>query len=193
VRKQWFGDSRDYVKWSCLRQEATHEYIVIYGAMLRPDGFEDDNLDEAVVNFFDQQKDFRALGKLFPQGFKVFERIYETNSAEGYFSELQLLIAKTKPEGKILVFLDPDTGIEPRRNSKNEHLRIVDICRVCESLSGGDKLVIYQHALRTSNWINTFSSKLEEEVARVTGSKLGEPFHARGVAKDVCFFTLTKN
>jgi hypothetical protein len=192
VRKQWFGDSRDYVKWSCLRKEATNEHAVIYGVMLRPDSFEDENLDKAVVEFFDQQKDFGALGKLFPKGFKIFERIYQGRDAKEYFHDLQLLIAETKSEGNVLVFLDPDTGIEPRGKPGNEHLRIEDIRSVCELLSSGDKLVIYQHASRASNWVDKFSSRLEEVAAR-TSSKLREPFHARGVAKDVCFFTLIKS
>jgi hypothetical protein len=191
MRKQWFGDSRDYVKWSCVRREAGEDFSVIYAVMLRPDSFKDPSLDPVVVKFFDQQKNFDALEQLFPGRFEVMGDLYEKRHAEAYFDRLRASIMAKQPGDKTLVFLDPDTGIEPLGSAKNEHLLIKDIVSICSVLRPGDKVVIYQHALHSANWMNTFSQRLNK-IAVDTQTELGDPFHSPGVAKDVCFFTLTK-
>jgi hypothetical protein len=191
MRKQWFGDSRDYVKWSCVLREAGEDFTVIYAVMLRPDSFNDVSLDSAVVKFFDQQKRFNALETLFPGRFEVMDDLYEKKHAEAYFARLRALIS-AKKFGNILVFLDPDTGIEPLHSPKNEHLQIRDIESICRVLHPGDKVVVYQHASRSANWIEAISLRLKK-VADDTNTELGTPFYSPGVAKDVCFFTLTKN
>ena len=37
MRKQWFGDSRDYVKWDSVLTESEPDLKVVYAAMARPD------------------------------------------------------------------------------------------------------------------------------------------------------------
>ena len=192
MRKQWFGDSRDYVKWSCIRHEAGKQFHVVYAVMLRPDSFNDPRLDPIVAEFFDTYKNFRVLEGLFPVRFEVVSEQYEKKSADRYFARLTEIIQAAQKKGKVLVFLDPDTGIEPAGSGDDKHLRARDIKTICNALGVGDKVVIYQHALRDVSWIEYFSSRLKQ-LACETHCDLGTAFHAPGVAKDVCFFTLTKN
>jgi len=96
-----------------------------------------------------------------------------------------------QPGDKTLVFLDPDTGIEPLGSAKNEHLLIKDIVSICSVLRPGDKVVIYQHALHSANWMNTFSQRLNK-IAVDTQTELGDPFHSPGVAKTSAFSLLLR-
>jgi hypothetical protein len=191
MRKQWFGDSRDYVKWSCIRHEAQGDYLVLYGVMLGKDSFKDKALDPHVVDFFDRRKDFSALGELFPKGFVCETALYTKLGADEYFDKIIERISELQAQHNILVFLDPDTGMEPKGDITDKHLRMCDVRRVCAALMPGDKLVIYQHASRVGNWIDTYEMRLKHVCGDMKVT-LGPPFYAPGVAKDVCFFTLTK-
>jgi hypothetical protein len=189
MRKQWFGDNRDYVKWSCIRQQAGEKYHVISAVMLRPDSQNVEFLDDAVVQFFEKHKSFSSLEDLFPGRFQAVDEPYEIKNADSYFERLTRVIRTAQMRGRVLVFLDPDTGMEPAK-SDDKHVRAKDIQGVCKALMPGDKVVIYQHALRDSGWIQVFFERLKM-IANKTECEIGEPFRAPR-AKDVCFFTLTK-
>jgi hypothetical protein len=191
MRKQWFGDSRDYVKWSCIRFEAGTELSVVYGPMLRPDTFSGDKLDPVVQVFFDAHKDFAILASLFPAGFTYLSDTYERERSDEYFDALELSIAAAQRKSKVLVFLDPDTGIEPKSKAQNEHLREADLSRVGGQLRPGDKLVVYQHAPRKSGWRETWSLRLGPLAASLK-MELSQPYYEEETSKDVCFFTFSK-
>jgi hypothetical protein len=192
MRKQWFGDSRDYVKWSCILAEAGKDLSVIYGPMLRPDSLLGEKLDPKVTSFFDKHKDFSVLAELFPAGFTYLPDRYEIKFSDEYFNVLTTRIAAAQLKSQVLVFLDPDTGVEPKTRAENEHLRECDIRRVCELLRSGDKLVVYQHASRTKAWMEKWSDRLLLLAAQTT-TTLSAPYYEEKTAKDVCFFTFTKN
>ena len=191
MRKQWFGDSRDYVKWSCIRHEASAHLSVVYAPMLRPDSFAGEKLDLDVTRFFDKLKSFDALSELFPAGFAHLPDTYEVKHASTYFDRLQELIDTTQKQSEVLVFLDPDTGVEPESRPKDEHLRKQDIIRICNLLRPNEKLVLYQHASREGGWQRNCFDKLTH-LANDTQTVLSEPFHEARTCKDVCFFTFTK-
>ncbi len=144
-----------------------------------------------VVHFFDEHKDFQLISALFPGGFDYLPDIYEIRNADRYFDSLEdrITVAQSK-YSKVLVFLDPDTGIEPKR-AGNEHLRRSDISRICECLRVGEKLVVYQHASRSKDWQEIASNNLLP-LAATTKTVLSEPYCEENTAKDVCFYTFTK-
>jgi hypothetical protein len=192
MRKQWFGDSRDYVKWSCVRAEAGDTFAVVYGPMLRNDSFSGEKLDQGVVDFFDRHKDFSALSELFPAGYEHLLDIYERKKSADYFDRLARLIRRVQNHSQVVVFLDPDTGVAPKSGAGDEHLNHGDIRKVCELLRTGEKLIVYQHASRSENWRKIAHEKLAP-LAIESRTILSQPFYEDGTAKDVCFFTFTKS
>ena len=140
---------------------------------------------------FDNLKSFDALANLFPAGFTHLSNTYEVKHASSYFDHLQELIHTTQKQSKVLVFLDPATGIENPGKPKNEHLRKMDIRRVCAQLREGEKLVLYQHASFMKDWQRMRQEQLKP-LAEETGTTLGDHFYDRKTASDVCFFTFTK-
>jgi len=158
--------------------------------MLRNDSFAGEKLDKTVVDFFDRHKNFSILSELFPAGDEYLTDIYERRNSTGYFKRLTDLMRKVQERSSIVVFLDPDTGIEPKKRAGNEHLNHADIRKVCEHLRAGEKLIVYQHASRTKSWQQIACEKLEP-LANTMGTILSEPFYEE-TAKDVCFLTFTK-
>ena len=192
MRRQWFGDNRDYVKWSCIRAEATDALAVVYGPMLREDSHSGERLDPKVKQFFDKPKNFSVISELFPAGFSYLPHTYEVDNSDRYFDRFEELITDAQQESKVLVFLDPDTGIQPRKSKPgNAHLLESDMKRVCQQLRAGEKLVVYQHASREAGWREVRSKDLMA-LAATMGTCLGEPYHEEKTAKDVCFFVFTK-
>jgi len=59
-------------------------------------------------------------------------------------------LADLDDEAKI-VFLDPDTGIEPRK-AGSTHVKAAEITRIWNKLNRNDWLVLYQHAQHTDDW-----------------------------------------
>jgi len=53
MREQWFGDSRDYVKWNHVFTESLPNATLVYIAMARPDEIRS-QLHPTVKEFFRQ-------------------------------------------------------------------------------------------------------------------------------------------
>jgi hypothetical protein len=190
MQLRWVGDSRDYVKWDCVFENSEGR-SVFYVPMLRS------NVDSIckhseVQRHFDQRKDLDQFEELFPGCFHLFspQEEYSTKIAEEYFRSVIDRLKELQRKQKVLVFIDPDTGIEPRGGAKNEHLRCRDLHAVWNALQTGDKLMIYQHAPRVGNW----KQHLKEYVADVLKPEpVSEPYFNEKLAKDACFLALEKS
>lgn len=92
-----------------------------------------------------------------------------------------------KLKNEKIVFLDPDTGIEPG-DAGPEHVTKADAAEVWSALGPGDLLVIYQHADRTTWW--------REGRAKTMSSAYGDaPVYVivgKGVASDVAMLYCVK-
>jgi hypothetical protein len=193
MRLRWVGDARDYVKWDCVFEHSNGRYV-FYVPMLRQK-VDSRCRHPEVQCHFDQRKNLRQFSDLFPGRFDVFEyseQDYSKALAEEYFGLVRKRMAELQNEHKVLVFLDPDTGIEPEGGGKDEHLRMKDLGFLFGSLKSGDKLIVYQHASRTRVW--------KENLLMRAGQRLGiEPtvelnlYFNEKMAKDVCFLVLDKS
>ena len=190
MRKHWLGDSRDYVKWSCVYRTAGETHFVLYVPMLRPDSFGGDNLEPAVRTFFEEFKDLNTFERLFHGRFEVIEGEYTKADSDEYFSRVKSRLAKLQENSPVLIFVDPDTGLAPRR-SKDEHLQIKHYEELTSSLKSGDRLVLYQHASRETNWRESQRKRLIA-LHDANLHEVSQPYHEEKVAKDVCFFTITR-
>jgi hypothetical protein len=186
MRLRWVGDSRDYVKWDCVFEKADGR-LVFYVPMLRTK-VDRDCRHAKVQEHFDKRKNLRQFEELFPGRFIVFDTEYSKEFADKYFHSVTEKLKEPRSRG-VLVFIDPDTGIEPKSGANNEHLRIKDLRLVWASLLKGDKLVVYQHAPRTENWKQNLITRVAEILQVKT---VPEPYSNEGIAKDVCFLVLEK-
>ena len=191
MRKQWFGDSRDYAKWSFIINEASKDAVVCCVAMARPDILSA-SIHPRVLSFFDRYKNLDLVRELFQDRYRSVSTQYYKSLHESYFDEVMLMIRQAQLGNPVLVFVDPDTGIEPVSSGSNKHVRLADLRRVSEVLRPGDKLVVYQHApiMRKPNWIDS-------AMLRLSGQPWLADFRLRShydqaCASDVCFLVVER-
>jgi hypothetical protein len=145
-----------------------------------------------VQSHFDQRKDLEQFRELFPGRFGIYDpaqKEYSKSEADRYFQGVVDRIKELQKENKVLVFIDPDTGIEPTSGAKDEHLRAENLRFVCECLRPGDKLIVYQHASRNKDWMD----HLRQRAARVLKEGMTLDLYCdEDLARDVCFLVLEK-
>ncbi len=88
-----------------------------------------------------------------------------------------------------IVFLDPDTGIEPPRSKSGPtHVLESELKAIWESLNESDVIVFYQHQRRIPDWKNTLQNQFASAI-KVHSVKRA---HAPSIASDVVFFFAQK-
>jgi hypothetical protein len=169
MRDQWYADNRDLVKWGALVHLA-EQYgiqIIVQVAYYRAD----DKITELIVD--DQPpvklpsgvwKHFRNLELIRSLENDVNIKIDVLNDpferTEAYHQNILNRI-EVHQETKI-VFLDPDTGLAPKK-PKLEHVLKEELQHLWNSLRKNDWLVLYQHKWRDKDW----RRKAEEEFKKV--------------------------
>ena len=193
MRLRWVGDSRDYVKWDCVFKNSSGRFV-FYLPMLRRNADATCRHPE-VQDHFDQSKDLDQFRRLFPNRFAVFSfsgREYAVEDADEYFGSAVVELAKLQRTQSVLIFIDPDTGIEPVSGGRAEHLRSRDFCLVWESLRPRDRLIVYQHASRTKTWRQDLSNHACD-ILRIEPSHVSDVYYDARLANDVCFLVLEKS
>jgi len=192
MRLRWVGDSRDYVKWDCVFEKSVG-YFVFYIPMLRA-SVDPKCGNEKVQQHFDQRKDLKQFQDLFPGGFDVFmfgNREYSTLFANEYFESVISRLSELQRTQHVLVFIDPDTGIEPQSGARDEHIRLKDLQLVWHSLRATERLIVYQHASRNSDWKERLATCAKVALS-VDGISVSDLYCNEQISKDVCFLSLEK-
>jgi hypothetical protein len=193
MRKQWFGDSRDYVKWNVIYEEANANAIVCYLAMARPDEIRG-QIDPTVKAFFEKYKDLGLPRDLFDGRFRSLLTNYDVGQSTEYFNEAERIVRVAQSEGAIVIFVDPDTGIEPRKsNATNKHISLSDLRRLVGLLRHDDKLIVYQHAPRnrSDGWSKGIVNRLEDHQWPTQVRISSKDIHP--CASDVCFIKIERH
>lgn len=201
MRNQFFADRKDVYKWSLLLDEAGPSSHILYLAMLRPDTPNGHGRDygeptvqeytrEDVIQFFEQEraggiKDLSRITRLSPSRIHVVLDQYDHRAREGYFRKALSVSRDRKPSEKFVVFLDPDNGIAGKR-PKSLHVCASELRDTWDSLREGDKLVVYQHQFRDSEWIGLRKGALGQAIG-VEEEKIQEK-----KCQSVCFFVVHK-
>ena len=164
MRPEWYGDKRDIIKWSSVLDLAKKcEAKTILQVPMCSKGPEvivcrdgtklDSRVIEKVLEHFNDLAKIRNLGE--PNiKIKVFDEPFLNGKRQLYFDVLRKKICNTiKGSGKvpIIVLLDPDTGIAPKK-AKPEHVTKGNLLSVFEVLRPGDYLACYQHSPRRKFW-----------------------------------------
>ncbi len=195
MRDQWYGDNRDLVKWGVLlelarRHRAKHILQVLY---LRPSTWERLTIDRdqvelptAVVQHFRSAASVSAIHC--PAQIEV---VSENFGDRTDYRQVVLRRIRLRSQLPGIVFLDPDTGLEPRI-AKPEHVLESELAEIWQALRSGDVMVLYQHQTNRSGapWIKPKKAQFE----RALGVRQGSAKLARavGIARDVALFFIEK-
>lgn len=197
MRDQWYSDNRDLIKWSVLlllaRKISADRIIQI--AFLNPSEFGEVEIDgehhlipDEVLSQF---RDIRGITGLSRKPLiSVFDaplhdrRVY-LRSAIDYITSFG--------RERRIVFLDPDTGLEPNGGANSKHVRNDETREFWEAMSHGDLMAFYQHETNKAGkpWIEDKRIQFANAIGVPHGNVLVAS--ASKIAKDVVFFYVTKS
>lgn len=192
MKHQWYGDNRDIVKWGTLVTLCKRYDIqrILHVAMLTEDQptrplkcDQDCEIPREVWDHFRRLKDLSNIATLVTSPeihIEVLEEPFTHAARKSYFEKVVASVQAL--ECSAVVFLDPDTGIEPG-NLTEKHVSCDEIGMVWRAIKPSSCLVVYQHAQHEAHWQTSCREKFSKACA---GTK-AEPFESE-VAKDVAFF-----
>ena len=197
MRDQWYADHRDLVKWATLLHVAqTHGIVtIVQVACYRPDAFTKHKLSVdgnqvdipgAVWEHFRNVHAIQGLTERTGIAIHVIADLY-CQPRHAYYARIIRRLTQLQAH-PMVVFLDPDTGIEPGNASLN-HVLEAEIGQIFEAMCVGDVLVFYQHARHTATWQNDTRAQFARAIKRVTGV---QTVACPSLASDVAFFTVMK-
>jgi len=204
VKDKWYGDKHDLAKWGVLLHLASRRYgasMIVQVVYYRPETIETDGVEidgvvhpmpDAVIRHFRNVMD---IARLSTPGVHIEVFGLPISSRDAYFEEAQAaLIANlaSSPNSPCIIFLDPDTGLEPPRSKPGlEHVLESELSQIWETMRGSDVLVFYQHGPRKKD--TSWTRKRLEQFENALGLSHGAAKVARGeAAKDVVFFFAQK-
>ena len=189
MKDQWYADPRDLVKWGALVHLADRYAAdeIVQVAYYRPSDWRDLDIDgervaisKTVLELF---RDIRRVEQLKTRAtVKVID--WPFDDRERYHAQLLQYLSQSETLRRI-VFLDPDTGLEPARTPGPQHVLKSEIRDIWGHLRAGDLLVLYQHQTNRSGtpWVD----KKQSQFAKALGLN---PVHVRvarsdAIARDV--------
>ena len=192
MKDKWYSDNRDLVKWGVLLQlaELYDMAAILQVAYYRSNLWDEKRIEidgrafplpPEVVNHFRDIKNIGALRSNAPVG--VLDAPYDDRAQ--YLRCILMAIRNLKKPA--IVFLDPDTGLEPKGKARLEHVLETEMQEIWHALRPGDLLVFYQHANRGRRpWVEEKRTQFEKAIGlEPGGSKLAR---GREIARDVAFF-----
>lgn len=195
MKNKWYSDNRDLVKWSILIHLAklTSASKILQIAYFRHDKFDPVEIDgepfEIPTEVTSHFRDIHKIEGLSSQiGIHVFDMVFENR--DEYLLQASSFM-KSFANERCIVFLDPDTGLEPAHPDLT-HVLEKEIKRIWATLKIDDILVFYQHQTNRNGkpWIEPKRSQLEMVIEAPVGSvKIA---HGMRLAHDVVFFYVKK-
>ena len=195
MRNRWYSDNRDLVKWSVLTHLAkmTAATRILQVAYFRYDTFEGIEIDgepfEIPLEVKAHFRDIRRIEDLSSHvRISVFDTVFENR--KDYLDQARNFISSFANE-QCIVFLDPDTGLEPAHPNLN-HVLDEEIGKFWAALKSGDVLVFYQHQTNRNGapWMQPKRRQFERAVEAPEGTvKIA---HGLKLARDVAFFYVRK-
>jgi hypothetical protein len=167
VKERWFADDRDLVKWSALLHFARAHALtrIIQVAYARADerpqvtiGEQTVAVDDAVWTFFRDLQRIRHLGATVGIPIEVIDDTFDPKNRAAYQQRMVDALAANR-DGAVLLFLDPDTGLQPMKASA-EHAARQEVQTCWHHLDAGDWLAIYQHARHDKSWLEDVRREL---------------------------------
>jgi len=193
----WYGDRRDRVKWGALSYLAERFDLspIVQVAYCRDeddrklelrDGHRKIAIPKAVWNHFSDLRDIERLGRATGRRIVVIDESFQERQRREYVKHV---IDKLKQHPRpMLLFLDPDTGIQPDERAGVKHATTTDVREFWGSLQHHEVLAVYQHATRRGGWLH---EKLDQLRSACNGSRVSAIQSPR-IAKDVAMLWTQK-
>ena len=174
MRDQWYGDAHDLVKWGVLLHLAQSYSVkrivqVAYfrkskWGQLKIDG-QKHHIPDPVINHFRNMRNIVLL-PCEPK-IEVLDSLFEDRGQ--YKQAVTDAVARQHP---CIVFLDPDTGLEPDGRPGFEHVLDSELEYIWNKMSVGDVLVFYQHQTNRNGqpWIEPKRNQFEKALKLPSGS-----------------------
>ncbi len=192
MRDKWYSDNRDLVKWGVLLQlaELHNTATILQVAYYRSTPWDGKSIEIdgcayplplEVVNHFRNIKNIATL--------RSNARVMVLDAPchdRAQYLQCILMAIQNLPKEPAIVFLDPDTGLEPKKPGL-EHVRETELWEIWHALRPDDLLVFYQHANRGRRpWVKEKKTQFEKAIGlEPGGSKLAQ---GKEIARDVAFF-----
>jgi len=197
MRPEWYADNRDLIKWAVLLRIADEfkAKIILQIVYLRKSDFGAINLDGINKNIPDDViAHFRNINSIKKINHKFNIIVYDEHfeNRKIYLDNVIKLLSGYKKQ-RCLVFLDPDTGLEPLKTKHNMgHVLEDELREIWEEIKSEDVLVFYQHKTNMSNkpWIE----QKKNQLAKAIKQPLSLVKIAKGnkVGRDVVFFYIQR-
>jgi hypothetical protein len=195
MRERWFADNRDLIKWSVLVHLARTYALrtIVQVPYWRPEKapfhfiFRNERLPvtDDVWRFFRDIHRIEQLGD--DIGVKVKIVREEFNHANRWLYSEHISRHLKDCARPLLLFLDPDTGIQPKKLEVT-HTTEREIERAWAELRPGDWLVFYQHARRESDWV----SVVKKQLSTICKGGSVEVARSEEIGRDVAFLCVRK-
>jgi len=197
MRDKWYGDQRDLVKWSVLLilSEKYKAVKIIQVAYYRKDEWdkttinidgEECTIPDSVIRHFRNVDRIQTIATT--PTIEIVKDVFANR--DGYNNNIVANLNRIGPERHI-IFLDPDTGLEPVHPNHN-HVLELELRDIWDAIKIGDVLVFYQHQTNRNgtDWIEPKRKQFE----RAIRLKTGRVKVAKGnmIARDVVFFFIQK-
>lgn len=193
MRDQWYGDNRDLVKWGAVLTIARQHQAtrVLQVAYRRPSAWGDLRIDgepialpEAVLSHFRALEHIRRMDAGIP--IDLIAEPFEDRAA--YAQIVARRLGERTPDDRLVVLLDPDTGLEPPGHPNMKHVLESEVRDVWDRLQPGDVLMLYQHQTNRGGqpWIEDKRAQFEDAIGVDRGSS--KVVTGERVAGDVAFF-----
>lgn len=195
MRDAWYSDNRDLIKWGSLLRLAKlfSATRILQLAYYRPsefsplliDGQEHEIPEEVIAHF----RNIRTVQSLSSEvRVTVFDPILQDR--ESHQQTILTLLPAFQGE-RCIVFLDPDTGLQPENPSLN-HVLDSEAQAVWDAMKTEDLFALYQHQTNRSGqpWIEEKREQLARDLA-VSVDAVGEA-KSPEIAHDVVLFYCQK-
>ena len=195
MRACWYADNRDLIKWGVLLHLAEIFEVrrILQLAFYRPSTFDQLHIDgkpqdipkEVIAHFRDIQTISNISAKVTVDVFKPILK-----KRDGHL-EAVLAYLPTLAE-KCIVFLDPDTGLEPPRTVRLTHVLEKEARDIWDHMKNEDVFVFYQHKIMFAQypWIDLKKQQLADTLG--VQSDAIKMANAPEIANDVVIFFIQK-
>ena len=198
----WYADKRDLVKWSVLIKLAEINDVdkILQIAYYRKSKFKETEIyidgkshqiPDEVVNHFRIIRRIQNIRELKTDiEICIFDELFENR--QEYHDKVVRLLADQKNK-KCIVFLDPDTGLQPPKSRPGyQHVLNDEVKRIWDEMKNDDILVFYQHGnLSGQPWKEPKRMQLANAIG--VDDNLVKVANGDRIAHDVVFYFLFKS
>lgn len=198
MQDQWYGDHRDLIKWGGLLEIAQQNQLrhILQVCYYRPCKWDQIQVDEKLVDISPRVtkhfRDISLIKKL--DGTIPIEILTEALEDRESYLQTVLTAIQSRSEAPGIVFLDPDTGLQPANGKSGPtHVPVGELTSIWNALSHGDVLALYQHQTNRAGkpWIPEKKKQFDgvlntcSKIVKAPESRLKEN---AGLPRDVVLF-----